>query len=324
MEYLKMNFTVIKNVLFHFRFKNHLMTILNTICLLVLFYNAIDMTFDYLSFNYSYKLIVDDNKEGFGLPEISVCTENTILFDKNKVIQYFGVNYFWEMYRIEVKNFYQFNGENSTESIIETCTSKFINHFLNGYRELNSNRRMNFCLNKFFRKYWIFLFDETNFDEMNSMTIRAKELFECSANIHFKYETIDSNITQIDNCFERLNISKSIYANNDFGICYTFFVENNYLFLKNNDEINIRVKFEKQKNFMIVNRSIHLENTIWHSDRYFLWYVRLEDRDSGNRETAIELKKVGFEAQIIVEMTSIELLSTPYMPYCVNNGEFMY
>ena len=105
MECLKMNLTVIKNYLFTLRFKNHLMTILNIICLLVLFYNAIDMTFDYLSFNYSYKLIVDDdNKEGFDLPQISVCTENTILFDKNKVIQYFDVNYFWKIFRIEVKN----------------------------------------------------------------------------------------------------------------------------------------------------------------------------------------------------------------------------
>ena len=81
------------------------------------------------------------------------------------------------------------------------------------------------------------------------------------------------------------------------------------------------MKFNKQKDFMIVNRSIDSFNTIWHSDRYFLWYIRLEDHKFINRETAIELKKVGFEAQIIVEMTSIELLSTPYMPYCVNNGE---
>ena len=68
-----------------------------------LFYNAIDMTFDYLRFEFSYKLIVDDNKDGFDLPEISVCTENNVVFAKTKVIQYFGVENEWRKRRTEVK-----------------------------------------------------------------------------------------------------------------------------------------------------------------------------------------------------------------------------
>ena len=64
MECLRINSVNVKNIVFSLSFKIQLMKILNLICLLFLFYNAIDMTFDYLSFNYSYKLIVDDNKEG--------------------------------------------------------------------------------------------------------------------------------------------------------------------------------------------------------------------------------------------------------------------
>ena len=79
-----MNITNIKNIFLRQNLKKQIVLILNAICLLFLFYNAIDMTFDYLRFEFSYKLIVDDNKEGFDLPEISVCTENNVLFAKIK------------------------------------------------------------------------------------------------------------------------------------------------------------------------------------------------------------------------------------------------
>ena len=94
---------------------------MNLICLLFLFYNAIDMTFDYLSFHHSYKLIVDDKKEGFDLPEISVCTENTILFAKTKVIRYFDIENEWQRNKIEVKKHYVRHENIESEKIDETC-----------------------------------------------------------------------------------------------------------------------------------------------------------------------------------------------------------
>ena len=319
---LKMNFSAFKDILFSLSFKNHVMTILNAICLFVLFYNAVDMTFDYLNFNYSYKLIVDDNKKGFDLPMISVCTENNILFAKTKVIQYFGVNYFWEMYGMDVKILFEYRGKKSSKKLIQTCTREMQYFFeMLYFGEKSHNWRINYCLNKFFDPFKKFLFDETNFDEMNSLTINSDELFDCSTSIHNKHNTNDPNVTQIDNCFDRLKILTSININKDFGICYTFFDENNDNNSKNYNQINITVKFMVQKDFMIVERPIRREYIVWHSERYFLWYVRLEDHNHRNRETAIELKKVGFEARISVEMTLIKLLSTPYMPFCVSNGE---
>ena len=89
-----------------------------------------------------------------------------------------------------------------------------------------------------------------------------------------------------------------------------------------NNHINITVKFEIQKDFMIVNRSIDYDGIKLNSLRYFVWYVMVRNRDLHNRETAIELNKVGFDVRISLEMTSIELLSTPYMTYCVNNGKY--
>ena len=100
-----MNLTNIKNICVGQNLKKQIVLLLNAICLLFLFYNAIDMTFDYLKFEFTYKLIVDDNKEGFDLPEISVCSENNVLFAKTKVIQYFGVENEWRKRIIKIEEY---------------------------------------------------------------------------------------------------------------------------------------------------------------------------------------------------------------------------
>ena len=97
--------------------------------------------------------------------------------------------------------------------------------------------------------------------------------------------------------------------------------------MEENDHINLTIKFEAQKDFMIVDRPIgdKYDNILFiHSLRYFVWYVMVSDRHSSNRETAFELNKVGFDARINFEMTSIESLSTPYMTFCVNNGKYVH
>ena len=123
-----MDFTNIKKIFVEQNFKKRLLNILNAICLLFLFYNAIDMTFDYLRFEFSYKLIVDDNKEGFDLPEISVCTENNVLFAKNKVIQYFGAVKEWRRKIIKMENR---DGKNENNEVYEICIEEWENQRFN-------------------------------------------------------------------------------------------------------------------------------------------------------------------------------------------------
>ena len=69
------------------------------------------------------------------------------------------------------------------------------------------------------------------------------------------------------------------------------------------------------------NRDLNVNDIEIVHVRQFIWYIMNKDRDSNNKETAIQLKRVGFDARISVEITSIELLSTPYMDFCVNNGK---
>ena len=66
------------------------------LCFVILALSGLSLTLDYLSYPYIYKLIVSDNKNGFDLPAISVCTERNVFFDKHKVIQYFDLQQKYE------------------------------------------------------------------------------------------------------------------------------------------------------------------------------------------------------------------------------------
>ena len=61
-----------------------------------------------------------------------------------------------------------------------------------------------------------------SFYEMNSLTMNANDLFECSANIYFRNTTIDKRVTHLDNCFDRLRVRKRIDANKDWYLLYIF------------------------------------------------------------------------------------------------------
>ena len=74
-------------------------------CIITLVYNGIDMTIDYLDFNYSYKLMVKDNNDGYDLPAISVCTDSHVLFDRNKVIKRFKLEKQWAEYAFNMINY---------------------------------------------------------------------------------------------------------------------------------------------------------------------------------------------------------------------------
>src|SRR5215469_14615362 len=101
-------------------------------------------------------------------------------------------------------------------------------------------------LNGYFNTIKGKVFRDLSFNEMKSLTNSPKELFKCSANIHFKNESLESNSTQITDCFHRFEVLQSIYGN-DFGICYTFFAKNYSILLKDNDFIQFVISYENLK-----------------------------------------------------------------------------
>ena len=93
--------------------------------------------------------------------------------------------------------------------------------------------------NYFFENYTKFISNNLNLNERISLTIRAKQLFDCK-----------SNIFPNDKCMEYLDIKKNIYANKEFGICFEFIDKNGKFNLIDKDFIEIYIKYEYHKNIL--------------------------------------------------------------------------
>ena len=306
--------------LFKIRLKNFISVLLISFCSLTIAYYSIYMTLDYLDFKYNYKLIIDDNKLGFDLPPINVCTENNVLFDKNKVNKYFGSDY------------YYWKNSESIESIFKLVYNECMENAKYEYRCYEFVAKRNYNLSLFFFEYEKIIYNEFSFGEMISLIVNAKQLFECSAKFDFDNETTtESKSIEFNDFFESFRVSESVYANNDFGICYTFFEENNRIIIKESDYLLLKINYSSQLSFMAngVFSSGHYgwfyENYHMHSEEYFRMFLYISDgnrRQLLNRESAIESDRVGLEAELKIKKTTIELLSTPYMQNCVQNGEW--
>ena len=233
--------------------KTYCFVSIKTICFVTLVLSGLSVTLDYLSYPYIYKLIVSDNKYGFDLPAISVCTERHVFFDKHKVIQYFDLQQKYDEWERNVTILFQ-KYDNYCNKM--NYVSKSDNYWPCTFLETENNHNMSL----FFREYEKKIFESLSFDQMKNLTISANELFKCSAKLHFRYESKHSNATIIENCFERFDVLESIYGN-DFGICYTFFAKNYSIYLKDDDYIQFDIKYEIQKNFIINSFYEQIRNT---------------------------------------------------------------
>ena len=317
------------------------------------------VTFDYFQYPFDYKLIVSDNKYGFDLPAISVCTETNVLFVKNKVIDNFDIRYQWKQLLNSVSNEFEYNFKHCTEEYEEFLRIKKenyfekINKFSIDFENIDLLQNFNdkkfgfkgFCyqyyeelnckLNKIFKIFEQKIFSEMSFQEMNSLTISSNELFSCSAKIHFRYQS--SRIEEITNCFNNFEILKSIYANKEFGICFTFFAKNYSIFLKDHDSIEFVVKYKSQMNLMnngfydvtnqlnyILNKK-DIDTNYLNLDLfdYSILYFAIKSNtkfDKLSKEDAIRSVKTSLNAELGFRKKFVKLLSEPYMKKCIEYG----
>ena len=168
------------------------------------------------------------------------------------------------------------------------------------------------------------IFEHLSYDQLIAFTPLSDELFECSASFHYKNQTIESNATIIENCFERFRISRDIYANNDFGICYKFYDKNYGINIENNDYMEIKIKYNIFRNFMffIINDEDNLLDPIIYLENYFPLNYFVDDNTNRlpNKDNAFQITELGFKSGLFVKTFSFELLSTPYMEFCQQNG----
>ena len=194
MDFLKMCLLFIKKYINFIKIKKIFLKILNISCILLLIYNALDMTLNYLKFPYKYKMLIQYEK-GIYLPPISLCTASHVMFDKNKVNQYFNVEDLWLRYESDAQNHYDHQTKN-TRYFKDFCKfSRFDRYFAVPPKTKDSWKwRMNYCLSLFHKQYKKYIERETNFHEMNSLTIDGKDLFDFSLNTNERNEfNFDSN-----------------------------------------------------------------------------------------------------------------------------------
>ena len=208
-EYILNHFIKLKNLIFK---KRRLLFFIKLFFLILTIYHCIVMTVDYLGFEYRYNLIVEDNSKGFHWKPMSVCTESKVLFDKHKVNQYFDLSEIYTNYENLINNDPNYK-------------------WISGFSRNLENEKM-YRMARFFVPFVDRIFDETNFVELSSLTVNEKELFECSAKLHFENQSIDSFAMEIENCFDNFVINTTVIANNTFGICFEIFETNSSIVLK--------------------------------------------------------------------------------------------
>ena len=299
-------FTVIKSFLITNR-----LSIIQVICISFMIYNAFVLISEYLKFGYELKLIFSNNNRGIDLPAISVCTESNVLFDRRKVIQYFDLSR--EYSELE-------NGFNGTKNCKPKNRGKYAHDNLWSLRFcfLRYNDDKINELRIFLIKYELMIFEHLSYEQMIAFIISSDELFECSASLHYMNQTIESNATIIEKCSERFRISRDIYANNDFGICYKFFDNNYGINIKNDDIIVIKIKYETQNKFMF--NVVNLPKL----EEFFSLYYFSDDNTYHlqNKDNAIELRhEYGLKSDLLFKTVTLEMLSTPYMEFCQQKGK---
>ena len=310
--------------------------IVKVLCLSVLFYGGIEVTKEYFSYPYVYRLSVKPS-ERLDLPPITVCTEKRVFFDKSRINRYFNVS-------LE-SNKQQVNHEiNKVFKLCQTIMESIdciesIDYVIYHY-----------VINQFYWEYQNKLLTNYTFSELyNKFTIKSNELIKCSAKLHSKDKTNSNNNNSSDSqvmtdCSQSYAVLETIYGNKDFGICFTYFYTNHYnYYLIDDDFIQFDISFETQQKFISSGYYDEYYNKIYDSfiqDPYLLFNVRdLHFKDNfglyifvnpmteplmASKETSSKTTKIGLNGRLKITSTHLQLLSKPYMKSCREYGIVYY
>ena len=314
-EYLRQFiFLLIKVIKSVITLKNVLIA-LKALCFVSLIYSAVLLTFDYLSYPSIFKLNVINNINGFDLPPISFCTETHVLFDKNKIISFYNWRQEFQEFRVEAEK----RAEEEYEKHYQRLAQFFERNFI--------LRPINHYLKPFFDEKQKNILNDLSFDEMKGLMIRANEVINCSAKLHFRY---DSNQTLIKNCSQSIQVLESIYGNQDFGICFTFFDWNDGYYLKDDDYIRFQLSYENGPDLFsnpYFESEARKRFAGIYFDDYSVLYLSVHQKIKDfepNKYNSIKISRQGLEGRLKMFKTSVGLLSAPYMEKCDNYGKSLF
>jgi len=290
------------------------------LCLSVLFYGGIEVTKEYFSYPYVYRLSVKPS-ERLDLPPITVCTERNVFFDKSRINRYFNVS-------LE-SNKQQVNNE--MNKVLKACEAIWKS---TDCIQLNDFVIYNYFMNQFYWEYQNKLLTNYTFSELyDKFTIKSNELIKCSAKLHSKDKTNSNNNNSSDSqvmtdCSQSYAVLETIYGNKDFGICFTYFYTNtDNQYLIDDDFVQFDINYETQQKFLINGYydgkySLNDELKLYSSEyfRFYIFTKPLNPSHMVSPDEWIHTKRIGLNARLKITTTHFHLLSNPYMNRCHRNG----
>ena len=321
--------------------KSLLLVFIKLLFLLILIYGGLEISIDYLSYPYIYKLEIKSSN-GLSLPAITICTESNVLFDKSRINKYFNLsNQYIKYEEIAIQK---------ANEIYKQCMDSYFIYDKIEIKNIICNEiknSKNYFLNKFYSKYLRQMLEMFSFDNLyENFTINANQLINCSAKYHLKhksYKNCDKSHTNTDcyelsnNCSQSYRVLESIYGN-EFGLCFAYFHTNDGIYLIDNDFIEFNINYETQLKFLIngffelnfqklnkikINENLNQIKSKLYSDDYFILYVfidKMTKQWKPSKERALKISNVGFDGHLKITKTFVDLLSTPYMQFCGHQG----
>ena len=250
--------------------KQYFLWFVKLLCFSLLSYHSIQLTFEYLSFKYNYKLIVSDYKQGIDFPNLTVCTDTNIFFDDQKFIQVFNVS----------------------DKVKEDHYSNHLDFWSEKFETIKNS---------------------STFKSMLGLTIEPDQFIEIYGQFHNKN---DLKTGKFSNFSEIFQIMRSIYGNQDFGICYKFLSKNRNIYLKDNDFIQINIK--EIKRFSDLKPSIVYKRRI-----YPYLIINENNRNTFESSDSSLYLSTRSNSEIKIRKSSLKFLSTPYMQECNDEGMFL-
>jgi hypothetical protein len=285
----------------------------------MLFYGCYEVTREYFTYPYGYRLSVESNTDGWRLPAITICTERGVYFDKQRILREFQAFDDYQRYELG------------------TINNKYYKCVPN-YHQV--------ALNQYYAKYMPQLLANYTFAELrDKFTIRAHELVQCQAKVHIRKNlTNDKSISfdELANCSHKYPVLESVYGTNELGLCFTYlyssYDSSRVVYLVAGDFVEFRLSYETQRRFVSheyveTNHSKfdQIRDTIYENkaeQQYYIndYFVFNVFADIMHKQVppaahwATKVTRVGFNARFKFGSIYVEQLSRPHMSQCHKQG----
>ena len=151
--------------------------VIKSVCFVILVIHGLSITSHYLSYPYVYKITIADNKNGFDLPPISVCTEPNVFFDTHKVMNYLDSIRITDILSKALRN------------IPVNCLSELVQNQMKINGQCFYLEKNYYYLRGYYRNIFVKaqnLLSNSSYHELKALIIGFDTFFDCKFNVHYR------------------------------------------------------------------------------------------------------------------------------------------